>query len=127
MYNLTKKEKLNFVLEKIQELGLSAYEISNNTNFTEAGVARIIKGISKNPHENSLNELILFLENKVLGSELNKIEEPSTTYEKTVFDINKYISCIEKESKLIKEIHRLQGILRKNNIKFSDFFETETE
>ena len=65
MYNLTKKEKLNFILEKIEELGFSAYEISKDTNLTEAGIARILKGVAKNPHETSLNEIILFLEKKV--------------------------------------------------------------
>lgn len=123
MYNLNKKEKLEIVLQKIQELGISAYEISNNSKITEAGVARIIKGIAKNPHESSIDIILEYLEKRNKTGENNKVEEHPPIYEKAIFDINKYISCMETESKLRKEIHRLQGILRKNKIEFDDEFE----
>lgn len=129
MYNLTKKEKLNFVLEKIEELGFSAYEISKDTNLTEAGIARILKGVAKNPHETSLNEIILFLEKKVLGSNLstenNKIEEPESTYNKTEIDSDSFKNCLQEVNILTREIITLQGLLRRNNIAFKNIFEKE--
>lgn len=125
MSNLNKKEKLEFILQKVSELGFSAYEISKEIKLTEAGVARIIKGIAKNPHETSLDEIILFLENKVLGSEINKLAESEPTYGKLNIDIEKYLLCMETENKLTKEIHRLQVILRKNNISFKNIFEED--
>ena len=127
MYDLTKKEKLNFVLEKIQELGLSAYEISNNTKMTEAGVARIIKGVAKSPHESSLNELISFLLNRTTGSNLDNnshlINEQKENNEMFKLEREGFTNCLQEVNKLTKAVITLQGLLRKNNIAFNDYFE----
>jgi len=125
MYNLTKKEKLDFIKQQIENLNISAYTIAKKTNLTEAGIGKILNGTIKNPHESTIDTLLLYLEDKVLGSEINKVEEHPPIYEKSDFDIKKYISCMETENKLTKEIHRLQGILRKKNIEFIDYFEEE--
>lgn len=123
MYNLTKKEKLDFILKKVDEMQLTAYDIGKKTKLSASGVENILNKTVKNPQENTLDKILLFLESKVLGSEINKVEEHPPIYEKAIFDINKYISCMETESKLRKEIHRLQGILRKNKIEFDDNFD----
>jgi hypothetical protein len=49
-----------------------------------------------------LDEILLFLERKVLGIDIDKVAEPEAEY-KTNIDINKYIECIETENKLRKE------------------------
>jgi transcriptional regulator with XRE-family HTH domain len=67
MSNLTKEEKLLFVLEKQKEEGFSAHFISKNTGLSEAGVQRILNGSSKSPQEKSLNLIIEFLEGKQTG------------------------------------------------------------
>lgn len=126
MYDLTKKEKLEFILEKVKELNFSAYEISKEIKLTEAGVSRILKGVAKNPHETSLDEIILFLERKVLGSKLstkkNKVEEPEENYlsQATMEELEKnpLVKCLNEQIKLTAEITRLKDILLKNNIKF---------
>ena len=123
MYNLTKKEKLEFVLKNQKELNISANSISKNTKLTEAGVQRILKGISKNPQEDSLNQIMEFFEKKITGTGLNKVEEHPPIYEKSDQDLKKLVQCLEKESKLRNEIQRLQRILRKNKIEFDDDFE----
>jgi transcriptional regulator with XRE-family HTH domain len=123
MRGLSKKEKLEFILEKVSELGFSAYEISKEIKLTEAGVSRILKGIAKKPHETSLDEILLFLERKVLGIDIDKVAEPEAEYKKTNIDINKYIECIETENKLRKEIQRLKNILRTNKIEFTENLE----
>lgn len=125
MYNLNKKEKLDFVLKNQKELKITANTIAKNTKLTEAGIQRIINGTSKNPQEDSLNQIIEFFEKKVLGSEINKVEETPATYFNPNLDLKKYVNCIERESKLLKEIHKLHSLLRKNNIEFKDFFEDE--
>jgi len=125
MYDLNKQEKLNFVLKNQKELKISANTISKNTKLTEAGIQRILNGTSKNPQENSLNEIIEFFEKRILGSDENKIEEPPAVYTDPNLDLTKYVNCIERESKLLKEIHKLQSLLRKNSIEFKDFFEDE--
>jgi hypothetical protein len=127
MYALTKEEKLKFVLDKIQELGLSAYEISNNTKMTEAGVARIIKRVAKSPHESSLNEIIQYLNDKISGVNLDNnsqlIKQPSLDNEKVNLETEGFINCLQEINRLTKTIINLQSLLRKNNIEFEDFFE----
>ena len=50
-----------------------------------SGVEKILNKTSKNPQENTLDKILLFLESKVLGSNLstaknNKAEEPQEAY-----------------------------------------------
>jgi transcriptional regulator with XRE-family HTH domain len=85
MYDLTRKEKRDFILKKIKELELTAYDIGKKTKLSVSGVEKIINGTVKNPQEETLNKILIFLENKVLGSELNnkeidKVEESSSEY-----------------------------------------------
>jgi hypothetical protein len=126
MYNLSKKEKLEFVLEKCKELSISAYEIAKNTNLTEAGIMRILNKTSKNPHENTLNAIILFLEKKVLGKNnsenIHILEEEKTIYTKTDYS-NDFINCLEERNRLTKEVIKLQILLSKNNIEFKNILE----
>lgn len=137
MYNLTKQQKLNFIKEQVTILQIRAYEIAKNTSLTEAGIGKILNGTVKNPQERSLNEIIEYLEKKILGSntdntsntlkknELNEAIEKHGTNNNNFEDLIKYAECLEKENKLIKEIVRLHGILRDNNIDFENFFENE--
>jgi hypothetical protein len=121
MYNLSKIEKLNFVLEKCKELSISAYEIAKNTDLTEAGIIRILNGTSKNPHENTLNSIILFLEKKVLGKNIGEnlhiIEEEKEEYNKSN-RTEDYIKCLEERNNLNIKITKLKLLLAKHNIDF---------
>lgn len=125
MYNLTKKEKLDFIKQQIENLKISAYTISKKINLTEAGIGKILNGTVKNPHESTLDILLLYLEDKVLGSELNKVEEHPPTYEKEKTDLEGYYTCLQDVNKLTREVIHLQGLLRKNNIDFKNIFEEE--
>lgn len=124
MYNLTKKEKLDFIKEKIKELNISAYTISKKINLTEAGIGKILNGTIKNPHESTIDLLLLYLEDKVLGSELDKkihiVEEPTPSYE--VLN-NPLVLCLNEKNKLTLEVIKLQNILRDKKIDFKDIFE----
>lgn len=129
MYGLTKKEKLDFILKQIEKLELTSYDIGKKTNLSISGIEKIINGTSKNPHEETLNKIINFLENKVVGTNIvNTVQETKEVYNKEIMDKVKndpfYILLSEK-SELTKEVIYLQGILRKNNIPFKDFFERE--
>jgi hypothetical protein len=131
MYNLSKKEKLDFVLKTQKELNITANTISKNTKLTEAGIQRIINGTSKNPQENSLNEIILFFEKKVLGTETDKkteVNEPSIIYGTEIMeDIKKnpLVIALTENNRLTREILNLQNLLRINNISFKDIFNPE--
>lgn len=131
MYGLSKEEKLKFILKTYKELNISANTISKNTKLTEAGIQRILNGTSKNPQENSLNEIILFFEKKVLGSEIGKnteVNEPKEIYSKELIEKinnNPLITCLNENNKLTREIITLQNLLRKNNIPFKNIFEED--
>ncbi|SHG28559.1 hypothetical protein [Flavobacterium johnsoniae] len=133
MYGLTKKEKLNFILEKVKEMEITAYDIAKNTTLTEAGVLRIINRTSKNPQENSLNAILLYLESKQTGknyhtntTQNNKQEEPHLdNFNKKESDLRELVECKHRSEKLIFEVIRLQNLLRKNNIEFENFFDLE--
>jgi len=127
MYGLTKKEKLKFILEKVSELEVSAYDIAKNTTLTESGVLRILNGTSKNPQENSLNAIILYLESKVLGSNLkgnntqNLVAEPKQNYKSENENyMLKFSACLEEKIELMKKVEFLKSVLRENNINFID-------
>lgn len=128
MYNLSKKEKLEFVLEKCKELSISAYEIAKNTNLTEAGIIRILNGTSKNPHENTLDSIILYLEKKVIGKNnsenIHILAEEKTEYNQTDYS-KELINCLEEKNRLTKELVKLQILLTKNNIEFKNILEEE--
>ena len=131
MYGLTKKQKLKFVLQKIEELEISSYEIGKKTGLSVAGLDKLINGSVKNPHEKTLNEIINFLESKALGTNLNTnntqnlVSEPerenltkeSSNYMKELLD------CRNEVSDLFKKVMYLQNLLRKHNIEFKDYFE----
>lgn len=59
---MNKTDKLDFILNRVAELKLSNYIISQNTKLTEAGVARIINRISKNPHNTSIDLIFDYLD-----------------------------------------------------------------
>ena len=126
MYDLSKKQKLDFILEKTAELEISAYEIGKKTGLNTSGVERILNKTVKNPQENTLNKILEFLEKKVLGSELStkndKTKEPEEKYlsQKTIDELenNPLVKCLNEQLKLTAENSRLKEILIKNNIKF---------
>ena len=64
MYGLTKEQKLKFIIEKSEELGISSYEYGQNTEISDLGARNILTGESKNPRTKNLNIMLRYLENK---------------------------------------------------------------
>jgi transcriptional regulator with XRE-family HTH domain len=125
MFGLTKKEKIEFVLEQIKKKQLTAYEIGKKTKLSVSGIDKIINGESKNPQENTLNKIILYLEELQLGSGLKNLKEPDSEYilhPNKEDDLRKLLDCEKEKNKLTLEILQLQNILRERKIPFNDFF-----
>lgn len=130
MYGLTKKEKLNFILEKLSEMEISAYELGKKTGLNISGLERIMNRSVKNPHENTLDSIITFLESKVLGSNIGKVEESKNSYNSNQLLplTEEYMLECEKEKyrlsheviNLMKEAAYLKDLLRKNKINFDE-------
>ena len=128
MNYLTKQEKLRIILDKIKELNVSAYEIAKNTSLTEAGIGKILNGSVKNPHENTLNSILNYLNESKFKDNFEEIihiiEEPKQKNIKTKIEVIEELkNCLEERNRLTKEIIKLQILLSKNNIPFKNIFE----
>src|SRR5690606_5378134 len=71
MYGLTKKEKLEKVIEYSEKLNITAYEYGKNSSITTFTARQILKGITENPSENTLNIMLQYLEEKQIGKYLD--------------------------------------------------------
>ena len=116
---LTKKEKVNFVLEKVKEHGISAYELGKKTGLNISGLERILSGSVKNPHEKTLDTMIDYLKtlykNNTYNTQIVHEEIKEYTFIENQKDL---IDCLNEQVSLMKEISRLKIILEKNNIDY---------
>ena len=124
---MNKLEKIEHIKKVCEQEDLTAYKIAQETGLSAVGIQKIFNSETKNPNNSTLNILMEYLEQKVLGKDIGKIHEAEPIHLKNELDLNKYVNCIERENKLTKEIHKLHSLLRKNNIEFKDFFEEEEE
>lgn len=115
---LTKKEKIQFVLEKVKKHEISAYELGKKTGLNISGVERILNGSVKNPHEKTLDVIIEYI--KTLYKKNNNTHILNEDREEYSLKNNQkeLIECLNEQVRLMKEISRLQIILEKNNIEY---------
>lgn len=124
---MNKLEKVEHIKKVCEQEDITAYKIAQDTGLSAVGIQKILNSETKNPNNSTLSILMEYLEEKVTGKDIGKIQESESVYSKNDLDLNKYVNCIERENKLTKEIHKLHNILRKNNIDFKDFFEEEEQ
>lgn len=75
MYGLTKEEKLDFIINKSKELGITANDYGQNSEISTMGAHNILTGKSKNPRTKNLNIMIHYLESKVLGTQIPDVAQ----------------------------------------------------
>ncbi len=103
MYGLTKKQKVDFLLKKVEEFNLTAYDIGKKTGLSVSGVDKILNKIVKNPQEKTLNIILEFLEEKVLGTSLEEnihiLKEPNEEYKINTQDkLNELNNCLAEKN-----------------------------
>jgi len=76
MRNLTIKETVDFVKEKCIEMDITAYKVNKATGISALGVQNILDGKTKKPRRETLDTILSYLENSVLGSQLNEDQAP---------------------------------------------------
>ena len=117
MKELTKKQKLDFIIKHCNENDVTAYMIGKHTGLNTSGIDKILKGLTENPNNLTVNLIYDFLVNPDKFG-IGMVEEPMENYsdisvlQKTVIDLQR--EMIE----LIKENAKLRTILEKNNIPF---------
>ena len=123
MYNLTKEEKLHFVLDKQKETQFSAGFISKGTGISEAGLQKIIQGKSLSPQEKTLNLIIDFFERMETGRSIDtkppQNQVPEYIDIPKVHELQQEIIGLYRE---MKELHidlaKLRRILDKHKINY---------
>jgi len=76
-------EKFNTIgeiLDKLDEMGVTAYEIAQETHLSEVGIRKVLEKKTRKPQKPTVDALRNFLQNK-LGSYKKVIEEPQPTYQ----------------------------------------------
>jgi transcriptional regulator with XRE-family HTH domain len=109
MYNLTKKEKLQFVLRKQKETQFSAGLISKGTGISEAGLQKIIQGKSTSPQEKTLNLILEFFERKETGTSIETISDKKQAPD--YIDIPKTHELQQEIISLYRELKELRAQL----------------
>lgn len=129
---MTNTQKLELILETIKKHNITAYEIGKNTKISTFAIQKIINGETKKPNIKTLNEILIFLEEAIVGTDykenksVNKVREHNEEYTITNKELlPKYHACIEEQSKMMQHIMKLQRLLSKNNISFEDYFDKE--
>jgi predicted transcriptional regulator len=115
-------DKLKIILNIIKDNNITAYEIGKNTNISTFAVQKIINGDTKKPNERTLDTILQFLENAIVGTnvKINKVEEQNEKYIINNKDdlYERFIKLMEEHQVLIRENARLMRILEKNEIEF---------
>ncbi|WP_271856115.1 hypothetical protein [Patiriisocius marinus] len=70
MSELTKKEKIELIKELCAKHYITPFEIGNNTEISDVGAANIIKGISTNPREKTVDTILKYLEKTIVGKKI---------------------------------------------------------
>lgn len=99
---LTKEEKLNFILKSSHDYNITAYEIGKSTELNVSGIDRILKKETKTPNPSTINIIYNYIVNK-LSNTNNILEEPSEIYNSA--------DCLEKVTSLEKELNYKNEII----------------
>jgi predicted transcriptional regulator len=106
MNELNKKDRLKYLLEMILNNNITAYEIGVSKNLNISALDKIIKGITKNPQNSTLDAIEDYISEKLLVQDVQSVNEKPTEYnmiKKLQFnhdDVANYV--IENEDELLK-------------------------
>ena len=113
MSKLIYEKKLKLLRDTCDEYKITAYEIGEATGLDKAGVQRILNGDTKKPRESTLDQILEFLETRIVG-----IEIPGTAnYMKNniVRNIAEPDETIKTENKILDAIARLEAMVRRDH------------
>jgi len=90
MNALTLEEKIKFVIDLCYKHNITAYEIGNNTDLNTSGIQRILDGKVKKPRNRTLNAILEYIENKIVGTEIDTLQEEKTIYSPNTPAVSKH-------------------------------------
>ena len=79
---ISKEEKIKLIVDIAKKNDIAAYEIGQKTSVSASSVQKIFSGEQKNPRNRTLNIILHYLENAIVGSkgDLEVREEHTTAY-----------------------------------------------
>ena len=79
---ISKEEKIKLIVDIAKKNDIAAYEIGQKTSVSTSSVQKIFSGEQKNPRNRTLNIILHYLENAIVGSkgDLEVREEHTTAY-----------------------------------------------
>jgi hypothetical protein len=101
MYGLNNKEKLDFIVETSKKLQVTAYEFGEKTELSTVGAHNILTRASKNPRAKNLNLMIEYLQDKVLGENINRTEIKKTNLDEDKIPSYKIVDYITHNHKAL--------------------------
>lgn len=101
MSELLYEKKLETVRNLCEKHKITAYEIGDATQLDISGVQRILSGETKKPREVTLNKILIYLENKIVGIDIDtsKFNEPQAEYN------DKILTAIEELKAIMRRDH----------------------
>lgn len=128
---ISKKEKIEKIINYTQKNKIKAYKIAQNTKLTEVGVSKILKKSSKNPRDLTVDEIYDYLfKNK--EEHFSKIEDEQQGSEKITFvkdnikiNLDEIIAFLISNVKKLNNEGKLDSLIEainyvKNNNKLND-------
>jgi transcriptional regulator with XRE-family HTH domain len=126
---MKKLSKLKIILDTVKEHNITAYEIGKNTNLSTVAIQKILKGETKSPNEKTLDIILQFIEDAIVGSNYKGVREPVPEYLKVDTSFkdsdSELARCYKEQIHLMRkidylktEISKLYDLLESHNIKF---------
>jgi transcriptional regulator with XRE-family HTH domain len=117
MKDLTKEEKLQYIINHCKKYEITAYQIGKHTGLNVSGLNKLIKGMTENPNKSTINLIYDFLTNPERFTE-KIVNEPKEDYS-NIKELQLYVIELQKDVILLeKEKTRLMRLLEKHNITY---------
>ena len=85
---MNKLEKLKLIRELCEEHNITGYEIGKHTKISSFAAHKILNGETKNPNESTVDIILAFIEDSIVGTNIKRAEEPKSDYQtKRIEDI----------------------------------------
>jgi predicted transcriptional regulator len=94
------------IIQMCDKYDITAYEISKNTELTASGVKRILDGVVKKPHTETLEKIANYVIEKITSIEYNEnlIKEPNAVYSKKETIEDKLDRILQNQSVILKRL-----------------------
>ncbi|WP_121665269.1 hypothetical protein [Mesonia aquimarina] len=106
MNALSKEEKMKLIIELAEKHDITAYEFGNNTEISTFAADRLLSGKTGNPSRKTVNEMLFYIENKIVGTKVG-VEEKPEIYKAKGKSVEDVYNSIERLTELVTKNNRV--------------------